>query len=79
MPVMLKNVSFYLILLFLVSLPFDHFYSEVALIALTVHTVMLMLTVPASAPGGVEVGAAGRLVYPPGANPPRIVPFKAGN
>ncbi|TDW96616.1 O-antigen ligase family protein [Dinghuibacter silviterrae] len=38
---MLKNVSLYLILLFLVCLPLDHFYSEVALIALTGHTMLL--------------------------------------
>ncbi|HTJ13231.1 MAG TPA: O-antigen ligase family protein [Dinghuibacter sp.] len=38
---MLKNVSYYLILLFLVCLPLDHFYSEVALIALVAHTALL--------------------------------------
>jgi O-antigen ligase len=38
---MLKNVSFYLVLLFLVCLPLDHFYSEVALIALTAHTMLV--------------------------------------
>ena len=38
---MLKNVSYYLTLLFLVCLPLDHFYSEVALIALAAHTVLL--------------------------------------
>ena len=37
---MLKNVSYYLILLFLVCLPFDQFYSSVTLICLTVHTVL---------------------------------------
>lgn len=37
---MLKNVSYYLILFFLVCLPFDQFYSETALIALTAHTVL---------------------------------------
>jgi O-antigen ligase len=37
---MLKNVSYYLILLFLVCLPFDQFYSETAFIALIVHTVL---------------------------------------
>jgi O-antigen ligase len=38
---MLKNVSYYLILLFLICLPLDHFYSEVFLIALTAHTALL--------------------------------------
>jgi O-antigen ligase len=38
---MLKNVSYYLILLFLVCLPLDHFYSEVVLVALTAHTALL--------------------------------------
>lgn len=38
---MLKNASYYLILLFLVCLPLDHFYSEIALIALAVHTVLM--------------------------------------
>lgn len=38
---MLKNVSYYLILLFLVCLPLDHFYSEAVLIALTAHTALL--------------------------------------
>ncbi len=38
---MLKSVPYYLILLFLVSLPFDHFYSEVVLITLTAYTVLL--------------------------------------
>jgi O-antigen ligase len=37
---MLKNVSYYLILLFLVCLPFDQFYSEAAFIGLIVHTVL---------------------------------------
>ena len=38
---MLKSVPYYLILLFLVSLPFDHFYSEAILVALTAYTVLL--------------------------------------
>lgn len=38
---MLKNISYYLVLLFLISLPFDRFYSEVVLISLIAHTLFL--------------------------------------
>ena len=42
-----NKISYYNILLFLVSLPFDRFYSQIVLISFTIHTVIQLRNYPA--------------------------------
>ena len=56
-----NTISYYFLLVFLVALPFDRFYSELALIGLTLHTLIHAVTGWKRLPGGLMRPGKGRV------------------